>query len=56
MGSEMGGSFGPELGFACSFGGFVWHPASSVVAITKKKPHENISTNKISVNIRVKVT
>jgi hypothetical protein len=28
MGSDMGGSFGPELGLADYFGGFVWHPAS----------------------------
>jgi hypothetical protein len=41
----VGGSFCPELGFADWFGWFLWHPASSIVGITKKKPHEKTGTN-----------
>jgi len=47
MGSDMGGSLGPELGLAYRFGGFVWHPASSFVGVTKKKLHENQVTIRI---------
>ena len=45
MGSKVGGSFGPELVPTDRFGRFVWHPAPSIVGITKKKPHEKTGTN-----------